>query len=149
MNQLYILLADDDEDDCLFFKEALDELIIAAHLTIVPNGEQLMHLLKKSADQLPHVLFLDLNMPRKSGYECLLEIKRDSTLKQLPVIILSTSFEPTVADLLYKNGAQHCIRKPADFSKLKQIIHQALTLVAQENGSQPAKQDFVLNNDLS
>lgn len=148
-NQLQILLADDDEDDCLFFKEALDELPVAAHLTIAQNGEQLMQLLTNSTEQLPNVLFLDLNMPRKSGYECLSEIKSNQKLRQLPVIILSTSFEPAIADLLYKNGAKACIRKPADFSTLKQVIQQALTLVAQANGSQPEKQDFVLNGDLS
>lgn len=148
-NQLQILLADDDEDDCLFFKEALDELPIATHLTTVWDGEQLMQLLTKSLEPLPHVLFLDLNMPRKSGYECLLELKRDQKLSPLPVIILSTSFEPAMVDLLYKNGAKACLCKPAGRSALKQVIQQALTLVAQANGSQGAKQDFSLNGALS
>lgn len=135
MNRLQLLLADDDEDDCLFFKESLDALPIASQLTTVYNGEQLMQLLAKTTDKLPDVLFLDLNMPRKSGYECLSEIKLDPKLKQLPVIILSTSFEQAEVDQLCANGAQLCIRKPAQYSQLKGLIQEALTLLTQD--SQP------------
>lgn len=148
-NQLQLLLADDDEDDCLFFKEALQELPIATNLTIVRDGERLMQLITTGIAPLPHVLFLDLNMPRKTGYECLSEIKHNENLKHLPVIVLSTSFEQSVADTLYKTGAQLCIRKPADFSQLKQAIQQALTLIAHENDSQPANENFILPSDLT
>ncbi|MVM38046.1 response regulator [Spirosoma sp. HMF3257] len=65
INQWHLLLADDDEDDCLFFKEALSRLPIASDLTTVQDGEQLMQLLTNRADPLPDALFLDLNMPRK------------------------------------------------------------------------------------
>ena len=141
---LNLLLADDDTDDCIFFKEALEKLPLSTHLTTVHNGEQVMQLLTKETNELPHVLFLDLNMPRKNGFECLLEIKLNKKLKQLPVIIFSTSFEQEVGNLLYKNGAQYYIRKPAEFSQLKKIIHQALKLIAQENILQPTKENFVL-----
>lgn len=143
-NQLQILLADDDQDDCLFFKEAMSELPLAAHLTIVNDGEELLELLTKEGEPLPDVLFLDLNMPRKSGYECLAEIKRDQKIKQLPVIILSTSFEKEMADLLYQIGAHYCIRKPASITQLKQVIQQALTLLVQGAYLQPAKENFML-----
>jgi len=137
-SQLYILLADDDEDDCHFFQEALDELSIATRLTAVHDGEQLMKLLTEKASELPHVLFLDLNMPRKNGYECLREIKSSEQLKPLPVVILSTSFERDVADRLYRDGASCCMRKPSGHDELKGLIQQALTLVMQESGSPPA-----------
>ncbi|GAB2515773.1 response regulator [Spirosoma aerophilum] len=129
-NHLELLLADDDEDDCLFFKEALRELPVSMNLTTVNNGEELMALLKKDSPKLPYVLFLDLNMPRKSGFECLTEIKHDENLKRLPVVILSTSFEQIMADQLYEKGASSCFRKPADFSQLSRIIQQALSLLA-------------------
>ena len=61
-----ILLADDDEDDCMFFKSALDELSLTASLNTVANGVQLMNFLENNFINLPHVLFLDLNMPKKS-----------------------------------------------------------------------------------
>lgn len=127
--KLNILLADDDIDDCIFFKEALEEFPIATTLTAVHDGEQLMKLLEEKTE-LPHVLFLDLNMPRKNGFECLAEIKTIVRLEHLPVIMYSTSFEQSVVNLLYKNGAQHFIRKPSDFSLFKIIIQQTLTGIA-------------------
>ena len=90
---LQLLLADDDEDDCFFFEGALAELETITELTTVHDGEQLMRRLTGLAStDLPYALFLDLNMPRKNGFECLLEIKEDPALNRLPVIILSTCF---------------------------------------------------------
>ena len=142
--QLNILLADDDIDDCVFFKEALAELNISTKLTAVHDGEKLMKLLTSKTNVLPHILFLDLNMPRKNGFECLSEIKENEKLKGLPVAVFSTSYEQEVVNLLYKNGAQYFIRKPAEFTQFKKIILHTLTLIMQENISQPKKEDFVL-----
>ncbi len=149
-NPVILLLADDDKDDCLFFKEALEELPITAKLTTVHDGEQLMQLLEEAKFEPPppHVLFLDLNMPRKNGFEVLSELKQDEKLSKLPVIIFSTSFEQDVANLLYKKGAHYYIRKPAEFSQLKKVIYQALILATDENMTQPAKENFVIKGDL-
>jgi CheY-like chemotaxis protein len=149
-NPVILLLADDDKDDCLFFKDALDELPITARLTTVHDGEQLMQLLEKEKFEPPppHVLFLDLNMPRKNGFEVLSELKLDEKLKHLPVIIFSTSFEQDVANLLYKKGAHYYIRKPAEFAQLKKVIYQALVLATEENMTQPAKEHFVIKGDV-
>jgi CheY-like chemotaxis protein len=140
----HVLLADDDQDDCLLFKDALEELSVSVRLTIVHNGEQLMEFLAHNENEgdLPDILFLDLNMPRKNGSECLIEIKQNEKLKQLPVTIFSTSFEQEMVDGLYQHGAQNCVRKPNEFSKLKEIIHHALTL---SDSSRPAgtKVDFM------
>jgi CheY-like chemotaxis protein len=144
LDQLNILLADDDTDDCIFFKEALGELFLSAHLTTVHDGEQLMQLLTNETIVLPHVLFLDLNMPRKNGFECLTEIKLSKRLKHLPVIVFSTSFEQEVVNQLYKNGAQYFIRKPSEFSQFKNIIHLSLALITVENIFQPARENFVI-----
>ena len=148
-NPVILLLADDDKDDCLFFKDALGELPITADLTTVHDGEQLMNLLVAKAFEPPppHVLFLDLNMPRKNGFEVLAELKLDEKLKHLPVIIFSTSFEQDVANLLYKKGAQYYIRKPAEFSQLKKVIYQALLLATEDNSTQPAWGNFVLKGE--
>jgi CheY-like chemotaxis protein len=139
-----ILLADDDADDCLFFKEALEGASVPTHLTTVPDGEHLMHLLKNETHGQHDVLFLDLNMPRKNGFECLAEIKLNSKLKQMPVVVYSTSFEKEVVNQLYQNGAQYFIRKPAEFSQFKKIILQTLKMLARENNTQPAIEDFVI-----
>jgi CheY-like chemotaxis protein len=144
--EIQILLADDDKDDCLLFKEALEELGIICKLTIVNDGQQLVQLLDKNSSDSFHVLFLDLNMPRKNGFVCLKEIKCDEKMKQLPVIIYSTSCDEQNADLLYSLGAQYYICKPTDFSQLKKLIQQALALIAEENSTQPPRAQFMLNN---
>ena len=144
LKQLNILLADDDIDDCAFFKKAVEDFPISTYCTAVHDGEQFMKQLTNETNVLPDVLFLDLNMPRKNGFECLKEIKLNKKLKQLPVIIFSTSFEQEVVDALYENGAQHIIRKPSDFLQFKKIIQQSLTLVAYGNITQPTRENFVL-----
>ncbi len=144
LKKLNILLADDDADDCIFFKKALEDLTIPTHLIAVHDGEQLMDLLVNATNELPDILFLDINMPRKNGFECLSEIKQNDKLKQLPVIVFSTSFEQEVVNLLYKNGAHYFIRKPSEFLKFKKIIQQSLGLVTSGDISQPDRENFVL-----
>jgi CheY-like chemotaxis protein len=141
--KLQILLADDDKDDCFLFREALSELPIATELTTVHDGEQLMNYLQDNSDNLPHVLFLDLNMPRKNGFECLTEIKHNDKLESLPVIMFSTSYprdmhyEQDIIKVLYNIGAQDYIRKPEDFTKLKQVIHTMLIKITKLLSQQP------------
>src|SRR5688572_24531741 len=106
-----ILLADDDKDDRFFFFKALQELPFSTQLTVVEDGEKLIAYLKKNSGKLPDVLFMDMNMPRKNGSECLAEIKSDPKLNRLPVIIYSTSLNMEAADLLYDNGAHYYVSK--------------------------------------
>lgn len=141
---LHILLADDDHDDCLLFKEALEELPLSASLTTVHDGEKLMALLSNDSDESHQVLFLDLNMPRKNGFECLAEMKLNDRLKKLPVIIFSTSFEEGVVDLIYASGAHYYFKKPTEFSELKRLINESLSLLEEETILQPARENFVL-----
>ena len=152
-----LLLADDDNDDCLLFEEALQELMLPTRLSVVHDGENLMRRLAQKKEQLPDVLFLDLNLPRKNGIECLSAIKRDQGLARLLVIIFSTSSESKLVSLLYENGAHYYIRKPTDFSQLKKVIHQALVILKDflsdatsliGSRRQPAKEHFVLTGDL-
>ena len=103
-----------------------------------------MHLLTNGTQELPDVLFLDLNMPRKNGFECLSEIKQNSKLKLLPVIVFSTSLEQEVVNQLYQNGAQYFIRKPPEFRQFKKIILHVLTIIAQGNLAQPVRENFVI-----
>jgi CheY-like chemotaxis protein len=134
--KLQILLADDDKDDCFLFREALSELPIPTELATVHDGEQLMNYLNENSENLPHVLFLDLNMPRKNGFECLTEIKHNDKLQSLPVIMFSTSYprdinyEQDIIKVLYNIGAQDYIRKPEDFTKLKKVIHEMLIKIS-------------------
>jgi CheY-like chemotaxis protein len=141
---LHLLLADDDKDDCFFFKAALEELSVSAKLTTVNDGVRLMQLLSEKETLPPDVLFLDLNMPRKSGIECLSEIKTIDKLMNIPVIIYSTSLNMEVVDLLYQKGAHYYICKPGEYDKLKKVILEAVTLAAQNKLTQPARDKFIL-----
>ncbi len=140
-----ILLADDDMDDCHLFSEALGELPVTARLTPVHDGEKLMNFLEQ-AEELPDVLYLDLNMPRKNGFECLAEIRTNNRLQELPVIIFSTSFDKNIVSQLYSNGAQFYIRKPNDFTKLKNVIHSSLLLISDTEPIKTTPENFVLNS---
>ncbi len=141
---LNLLLADDDSDDCFFFKEALEELTISAKLTTVNDGVQLMKLLSTTGTPLPDALFLDLNMPRKSGLECLAEIKTIDKLMHLPVMIYSTSLNPDVVEILYQKGAHYYICKPGEFAKIKKVILEAITLLPLNKLKQPSRDKFIL-----
>ena len=131
---LNILLADDDRDDRAFFEKALLEISIATQLTTVNDGEQLMEYLTENKDQLPDIVFLDLSMPRKTGYECLAEITEDKNFTGLYMVMLTTSFtrgielEDNLIKTLLNMGAQHYIRKPADFDALKKVIKSILDI---------------------
>jgi CheY-like chemotaxis protein len=139
-----LLLADDDTDDCLFFKEALEDLPLDVNLSTVNDGVQLMNLLYTKIDTLPDALFLDLNMPRKSGFECLSEIKSVNGLRHLPIIIFSTSLDLDVVDILYAKGAHYYIRKPGEFSVLKKVILEAITLISCNTLKQPTRDKFIV-----
>jgi CheY-like chemotaxis protein len=132
LKKLNVLLADDDHDDCDFFKQALEELSIAATLTTLHDGDELMKYLSENSEQLPHVLFLDINMPRKGGMECLSEIKQNKKLKNISVVMFSTSNSWDTINTLFKSGANVYIHKPSDFAQLKQVIHHALPIAAEK-----------------
>ncbi|WP_462251131.1 response regulator [Ferruginibacter sp.] len=131
---LNILLADDDRDDRAFFENALLEIAIATHLTCVTDGEQLMEYLTENKRKLPDIVFLDLSMPRKTGFECLAEITGDKNFTSLYIVMLTTSFtrgmdlEDNLIKTLLNMGAHHYIRKPSDFEELKKIIKDILTI---------------------
>lgn len=130
--QLNILLADDDKDDCIFFKQALEEIAVNTNLITVNNGDELIANLIRNAEHLPHIIFLDINMPRKNGLECLREIKSNNLLNEIPVVMFSTTNEWEVISMLFKSGANVYIHKPNDFAQLKQVLHHALPIAAEK-----------------
>ncbi len=144
-NKKNILLADDDSDDCLLFSNALQEIDVATNLISVSDGEQLMKYLD-SADILPDIIYLDMNMPRKTGAVCLVEIKSDNRLKDIPVIIISTCLEPSLIESLFVHGAHYFIRKPNAFSKLRFLLYHSIGLVSQHL-LQPDFKNFILADE--
>jgi len=124
-----ILIADDDEDDRFIIQKALDESIITNPIVLVQDGQELMDYLNHEGqykdltdNDLPGIILLDLNMPRKDGREALAEIKANPKLNLIPVIILTTS--KSEEDILksYTTGASSFITKPVTFIALLKAI---------------------------
>lgn len=142
---LYIVLAEDDEDDRLFFKEALEEIKVKTVTAFVNDGSQLMDYLNQPGIRLPNVVFLDLNMPIKSGMECLVEIRRNSRLKDLAIVIYSTSSSDEDVENAFVNGANIYIKKPNDFSLLKSTLAKVVNLNWQYHTLGLKKENFLLS----
>jgi CheY-like chemotaxis protein len=141
---LHILLADDDETDRLLFKEAFEELEIKTVVHTVNNGEQLMNYLNDKDAVLPDLLFLDLNMPRKSGLECLKEIRSCKKLKDISIAIYSTSGSEKDIEATFLGGANIYINKPNDFNILKQVLENAVITAYQYQDEFFRKENFLL-----
>jgi CheY-like chemotaxis protein len=140
-----IYLADDDEDDCSFFQDALQQICINSFLTIACDGRELMNILHIPPCPLPDVVFLDLNMPAKNGFECLKEIKSCNTLKKLPIIIFSTTLQEEAVNQVYKDGASYYIRKPDNFSNLKKVLKKVLEIDWTQEIGQTSKEKFIVS----
>ena len=136
---------DDDPDEHLLFQDALKELPGSPRLVYARDGQQLMQLLKDDQAVLPSIIFLDLNMPRMTGFECLQEIRKSSALNQIPVVIFSTTSQTQAIDKVYEQGANYYIRKPNTFAMLKEVIERMLEIDWSTNTAQPPKDNFVLN----
>lgn len=142
---LHIMLADDDDDDRLFFREAFEEIKIDYKLSMFNDGEQLMEYLNVPSNEQPDVIFLDLNMPRKSGLECLREIRADERLKKISVAIYSTSSSEQDIEDTFVNGANVYIKKPNDFNMLKKILSDVVHINWQYIGEGLTKDTFILS----
>lgn len=139
-----ILLADDDQEDRYFFDRALKEIQISTKLTTVTDGVKLMNYLSENSENLPDVLFLDINMPRKNGFDCLSEIKHNKKLQDLQVVMFSTTNSQDTITMLLKGGAQVYIHKPNDFKQLIEVIKHALP-IASEKIFSTSQVKYILN----
>lgn len=124
-----ILMAEDDPDDRLLAQEALEESLVANHLRIVENGEELMDYLKhrgKYSDPAsaprPGIILLDLNMPKMDGREALRAIRSDPELRSIPVVVLTTSRAEEDILRSYDEGANSYIIKPVTFEGLVEVM---------------------------
>jgi CheY-like chemotaxis protein len=139
------MLADDDEDDRLFFKEAFEEVKINYRISAFNDGEQLMEHLYDTSNPLPDIIFLDLNMPRKSGIECLKEIRANDRLKKISVAIYSTSSSEQDIEDTFVSGANVYIKKPNDFNMLKKILSDVVHINWQYITDGLNKDSFILS----
>lgn len=141
---ILITLADDDEDDRMFFTDAFEELKINTVVNTVNDGVALMNFLNANETVLPNIIFLDLNMPLKSGIECLKEIKANPKFKDIVIAIYSTSSSEEDIENTFVLGANIYIKKPNNFGKLKEILSEVVTLNWQYITSGLNKDNFLL-----
>ncbi|NNE76792.1 MAG: response regulator [Pricia sp.] len=140
---LNIALADDDEDDRMLFSEAINEITIRTKLSLFNHGQELMDYLNLPQIILPHLIFLDLNMPIKNGMQCLREIRQNPALRDLAVAIYSTSSSEKDIEETFLNGANIYINKPNNFVKLQQVIEKVLQLNWQYHTSNLNRDTFL------
>jgi CheY-like chemotaxis protein len=124
-----IIMAEDDADDRLLVKDALQECEWDADLRFVENGEELLDYLLhqgkyKNGEQSPRpgLILLDLNMPRKDGREVLSDIRGHAELRRIPVVVLTTSRADTDIERIYELGANSFISKPVQFDGLVNLM---------------------------
>jgi CheY-like chemotaxis protein len=140
----HIFVADDDEQDRMLFQEVINDLPSLVYLTMASDGDEAVTILAQ-LDQLPDVVFLDLNMPVKDGFECLKEMKHSKKLQSLPVIIFSASTHPSAVNEAYEKGAHLYVRKPNDFLNFRKIVQYVLAINWKESLSQPPREEFLFN----
>jgi CheY-like chemotaxis protein len=141
---IHIILADDDEDDRLLFTDAFDELKINTKVNTFNDGVELMDYLNSPNAILPNVLFLDLNMPKKNGIECLYEIKSNDRFSDIAIAIFSTSSSEEHIEETFVQGANIYIKKPSDFTTLKKVLGDVVTINWQYHTSGLNKDNFLL-----
>jgi CheY-like chemotaxis protein len=118
----FFLLADDDRDDAEIFSEALTTVNPSIKFHHVEDGQEVFQFLSNSKIEKPDVIFLDLNMPAMSGWQCLAKLKNDTALKNIPVIMYSTSSNPREKEIAIELGATGFVTKPTDFKALTKIL---------------------------
>jgi CheY-like chemotaxis protein len=125
-----ILVADDDADDRMMIREALEENRLANDLRFVEDGEELMdYLLRRGKYEdpanspRPGIILLDLNMPKKDGREALKEIKSDPALREIPIVVLTTSKAQEDICRTYDLGVNSFVTKPVTFEELVAVTH--------------------------
>lgn len=125
----------------MLFEDALNQVRSGIRLFTAEDGHTLLEMLKHGP--LPDIVFLDLNMPGKNGFECLQEIRREETWRHIPVIIFSTTAQMDAVRKTYDLGANYFMRKPQSFPALKKLLNQVFSLDLRTLFT-PKKETFLL-----
>lgn len=142
--KLHIVLAEDDQDDRKLFINVFNDIKIGHTLQLCDDGVELMDYLKNT-QELPHIIFLDLKMPGKSGIECLKEIKSDKRLSDITIAIYSTFSRTATVEETFILGANVFIKKPDDFDELKKILTEVIYINWQYITDGLNKENFMIS----
>ena len=142
--KLRVLIADDDEDDRQMLCEAMSDVKIEISVHNVHNGEKLMEYLAECNANLPDLIFLDLQMPRKNGFECLIEIRTGAKFKDTIIAIYSTSISEQDIDSTFHAGANIFITKPKSHEELQKILKDIFKINWHIHNSRLSRETFVM-----
>lgn len=120
-----VLLAENDREQCFFFKKSLLQVRSKIQYTEVHDGEQLTKLLKNF---MPDILFIDLNMPCKNGMDCIRDLRSNNSYDKLPIVVYSISTQPETIQQAYKTGANLYLVKPSEYFNLVHSLDAILSL---------------------
>ena len=123
-----VLFIDDDEDDKLVFGHALSAIDTSIQYLTASDGLEALKILNEELVILPDLIFMDLNMPKMDGFTCLDKIKQNKDLKEIPVMILSTSTNPTDMEKAKKLGAKTFITKPSTYTGLIETLKSSFVV---------------------
>jgi CheY-like chemotaxis protein len=127
-HQVEILLVEDNEDDLVIIQEVFADMKLATIVNTVRDGEEALAYLQRKGKynvaHMPDIVLLDINMPKKNGFEVLEEMKKDPRLQSLPVIMLTTSHREEDIVRSYAMGACSYLQKLVDLDQFKQLIKQ-------------------------
>jgi CheY-like chemotaxis protein len=128
-----LFMIDDDQDDREIFQEAIINCNASVELVFAEDGEQALKLLASGKTQ-PDVIFLDYNMPRMSGIECLKKLKSNEKTKNIPTIMYTTSGDREQEKVLLLLGADYYMRKTTSFMELCKELQRLLAIVDTDPG---------------
>lgn len=141
-NETQVLIAEDDDDDFLIFSLAIAEIEVAIALTRAKDGEKLLQVL---SENIPDILFLDIQMPCKNGRECLKEIRANQRYDDLPIIIYSSFTDLNTIEYCFREGSNLYTIKPNTMGELKDILRRILVIDWRKAMYYPRKSEFVIN----
>jgi len=144
-----IIYTDDDPDDREFFETALGEIAPNRDLQVFKDAEAMLTSLEELSSTPPELIFLDINMPGKNGKECLKDIKNHDVLKNVPVIMMTTSMDERDVKDTYELGASLFVTKPPSYIDLIRVLRHIFGLNFQKLFQKQDLSSFVFQSQMS
>lgn len=144
---MHVLFVDNDQDDKELFIEAFNAIDPSLKITTTNYAPDLFTKFEDLKYDLPDLIFLDMNMEQKHGLDCLDEIKTIDWLNDIPVIMYSTSVQPSQVQSTYEKGASMYVQKPSSFEEMKSTFSKILSLPTEEYFPQANRENFLMLAD--
>lgn len=141
---LNVIVADNDENTLIFFKNIFKELKISIKIQCFSNGKDLMEYLDNDDAVVPEIVFIKYTIPGKSSIECIDEVKAKSKFSNMVTAIYDDEIQENEMEETFVKGNNICMRKPSDFGTLKKVLTEIITINWQYHTSGLNKDNFIL-----